>query len=96
MDESLAGDVSCAWLVWSSAVETALANAFRFAGGPVPDRGLVLGWGAVRMRTVRLGGLLKRPVRRNAADAREGEDVHLYRIFLLLPCIMDVFRWYDS
>ena len=38
-----------------------------------PDRGLVLGRGAVRMRTVRLGG----PLRRNAADARDGEDDHL-------------------
>ena len=45
----------------------------------MPDRGLVLGRGAVRLRTVRLGGPVKRPVRRNAADAREGEDVHLYR-----------------
>ena len=40
--------------MWSSAVETALADAFRFAGGFVPDRGLVLGRGGVRMRTVRL------------------------------------------
>ena len=38
---------SCAWLVWSSAAETALADAFRFAGGPVPDRGLVLGRGGL-------------------------------------------------
>ena len=37
-----------------------------------------VGRGAVRMRTVRLGGPLKRPVRRSAADARGGEDVHLY------------------
>ena len=57
----------------------AFAGALRFAGGPVPDWGLVLGRGAFLIRTVRLGGLLKRPVRRNAADAREGEDVHLYR-----------------
>ena len=37
------GDVSRAWVVWSSAVEAALADAYRFAGGPVPDRGLVFG-----------------------------------------------------
>ena len=44
LDESLdAGDVSCAWLVWSSAAETALADAYQFCGGPVPSRGLVLG-----------------------------------------------------
>ena len=34
-----------AWLIWSSAVEAALADAYRFAGGPVPDNGLVLGRG---------------------------------------------------
>ena len=33
-----AGDVSRAWLVWSSAAETAPADAYRFAGGPVPQR----------------------------------------------------------
>ena len=37
------GDVSLAWMVWSSAVEAALADAYRFAGGPVPDRGLCVG-----------------------------------------------------
>ena len=34
---------------------------------------------AAGVRTVRLGGPLRRPVRRNAADAREGGEVHLYR-----------------
>ena len=44
LDESLdAGDVSRAWLVWSGAVEAALADAYRFSGGPLPSRGLVLG-----------------------------------------------------
>ena len=80
LDESLdACDVSRAWLVWSSAAETALADAFRFAGGPVSDRGLVLGRGAARMHTVRLGGPLKRSIPRSAADAGEGDDVHLKR-----------------
>ena len=32
-------------LVWMSAAESALADACCFAGGPVPDRGLVLGRG---------------------------------------------------
>ena len=46
LDESLyAGDVSQAWLVWSGAAETALADACRFSGGRVPHRGLVLGRG---------------------------------------------------
>ena len=59
LDEALfLGDVSSAWMVWSSAAEKALADAFQFAGGPVPDRGLVLGKGMVRMRSVRLGGVL--------------------------------------
>ena len=40
LDESLrVGDVSQAWLVWSGAAETALTDAHRFAGGPVPVRG---------------------------------------------------------
>ena len=44
LDESLdAGDVSRAWLVWSRAAETALVDAYQFSGGPIPDRGLVLG-----------------------------------------------------
>ena len=42
------GDVSLAWMVWTSAVEAALADDYRFAGGPVPDRGLVLGRGVFR------------------------------------------------
>ena len=50
------GDVSLAWMVWSSAVEAALADAYRFAGGPVPDSRLVLGRGLFRSRPVRLGG----------------------------------------
>ena len=40
LDESLnAHDVSRAWLVWSGAAEAALADAFRFCGGPVPTWG---------------------------------------------------------
>ena len=42
LDEALrSGDVSRAWSVWSSAAEAALADAYKFAGGLVPDRGLV-------------------------------------------------------
>ena len=45
LDDSLTReDVSSAWLVGrSSAVEAALADAYRFAGGRVPDNDLVLG-----------------------------------------------------
>ena len=43
LDESLGlDDVSMAWLVWSGAAEVAVADAFRFSGGLVPTRGLVL------------------------------------------------------
>ena len=42
LDESpRLGDVSRAWLVSSGVAGTALAHAFRFAGGPVTTRGLV-------------------------------------------------------
>ena len=65
LDGSLTrGDVSSAWLIWSSAVEAALADAYRFAGGPVPDNGLVLGRGVFRSRFVRLGGPKVRRARR--------------------------------
>ena len=47
LDEALGnGDVSHAWSIWSSAAEAALADAYQFSGGPVPDRGFVLGRGA--------------------------------------------------
>ena len=79
LDDSLIrGDVSSAWLVWSSAVEAALADAYRFAGGPVPDDGLVLGRGVFRTRFVRLGGPKVRKARRKFADPQEGGDVSLY------------------
>ena len=63
-----------AWMVWSSAVEAALADAYRFAGGPVPDRGLVLGRDVFRPRTVKLGGPKVRRARTNA-DSQDRSDV---------------------
>ena len=66
------------WMIWSSAVEAALADAYRFAGGPVPDSGLVLGRGVFRSRTVRLGGPKARKARMNFPDSQEGSDVSLY------------------
>ena len=57
------GDVSSAWAVWSSAAESALADAYCFSGGPIPSRGLVLGRGTARLRVVRLGGPEVRKVR---------------------------------
>ena len=51
LDESLDdGDVSRAWLVCSGAVEAALADAYRFSGGPLPFRVLVLGRGSASFR----------------------------------------------
>ena len=49
--------------IWSSAAEAALADANQFSGGPVPDRGLVLGRGAFLVRTVRLGWEVLRFIR---------------------------------
>ena len=62
LSESLdAGDIFRAWLVWSGAAETALADAYRFCGGPIPSKGLVLGCGHAWFRVVQLGGpLVKR------------------------------------
>ena len=65
LDESLnADDVSRAWLDWSSAAEAALADAFRFCGGPFPTSGLVLGRESALFRVVRLGGHKVRKARR--------------------------------
>ena len=88
LDGSLAnGDVSLASMIWSSAVEAALADAYRFAGGPVPDSGLVLGWGVFRSRTVRLGGPKVRRPRRIFADSQEGSDVSLYHDVSTAPLL---------
>ena len=64
-------DVSRAWLVWSGAAETALADAYQFAGSPVLAWGLVLGRGSALFRVVRLGGHRVRKARGNAADAHD-------------------------
>ena len=80
-------DVSSAWAVWSSASETALADAYCFSGGPVPYRGLVLYRGAARFRVVRLGGPKVRKVRGSTVDPAGGGDVHLYRDSSLAPLL---------
>ena len=58
-----------------------------FSGGPVPDRGLVLGRGAARFRVVRLGGPKVRKVCGSAVDPADGGDVHLYRDSSLAPLL---------
>ena len=86
LDESVNnGDVSFAWLVWSGAAENALADAYRFAGGPVPVRGLVVGRGTAIFRVIRLGGPKVRKVRRSAADVHEAGDVFMHRDLSIAP-----------
>ena len=88
LDESLnTGDVSQAWLVWSGAAETALADAYRFSGGQVSDRGLVLGRGRALFKLVRLGGHQVWKVRGYAADVHDAADVFLYRDSSIAPLL---------
>ena len=96
LDESLdAGDVSRAWLVWSGAAEAALAEAFRFSGGPVPTRSLVLGRGSALFRVVRLGGHEVKKARGNAADAVDATDVFLHRDSSVAP-LLDMRRRFKA
>ena len=96
LDESLdAGDVSRAWLVWSGAVEAALADAYRFSGGPLPCRGLVLGRESASFRVVRLGGHKVRKARGTAADAHDAADVFLYRDSSIAP-LLDMRRRFKA
>ena len=69
--------MSLAWLVWSRAAEAALAGAFRFSGGSLPSKSLVLGRGSALLRVVRLGGHQVRKARANVADALDAADVFL-------------------
>ena len=65
LDESLGwDDLSLAWSVWSRAAEAALADAFRFSGGP-----------AALLRLVQLGGPRVRRARANTADALDAADI---------------------
>ena len=90
-----ASDISQAWLVWSGAAETALADAYRFSGGPVPNRGLVLGRGEARFLFVRLGGHQVRKVRGNAADVHDAADIFLYRDSSIAP-LLDMRRMFRA
>ena len=80
-----ADDVSMAWLVWSRAAEAALVDDYRFSGGPLPGRGLVLGRGSAVFRFVRLGGHKVRKARGYAADANDAADIFLYRGAAIAP-----------
>ena len=75
LDASLAnGDVSLAWMIWSSVVEAALADAYRFAG-------------VFRSRSVRLGGPRVRRARKNFTDSQEGSEVSLYHDVSTAPLL---------
>ena len=88
LDESLGlDDVSMAWTVWSRAAEAALADAYRFSGGPLPSKGLVLGRSTALFRWVQLGGPRVRRARANAADALDAADVFLYRDLSVAPLL---------
>ena len=89
-----AGDVSRAWLVWSGAVESALADAYRFSGAPLP-RGLDLGRGSASFRVVRLGGHKVRKARGFAVDAHDAADVFLYRDSSIAP-LLDMRRRFKA
>ena len=96
LDDSLGdGDVPRAWLVWSGAVEAALADAYRFSGGPLPSRGLVLGRGSASFRVVRLGGHKARKARGSAVDAHDAADVFLYRDSSIAP-LLDMRRRFKA
>ena len=96
LSESLdVGDVSQAWLVWSRAAETALADAYCFSGGPAPCQGLVLGRGMARFRRVRLGGHKVRKVRGNAVDVHYAADVFLFRDSSISP-LLDMRRRFKA
>ena len=88
LDQSLdRSNVSLAWSVWSRAAESALVDAFRFSGGPIPSRGLILGRGTALLRSVQLGGPRVRRARANVADAVDAADVFLYRDCSLAPLL---------
>ena len=96
LDESLYLDnVSMAWTVWSRAAEAALADAYRFSGGPLPSRSLILGRGAASFRRVQLGGQWIRRARANVADAHDAADVFLYRDFSVAP-LLDMRRRFKA
>ena len=86
---------SSAWLVWSGAAEAALADAFRFSGGPLPSRGLVLGRRGALFRVVRLGGHQVRKARDIVADALDAASVFLYRDCSIAP-LLDMRRRFKA
>ena len=62
-------------------------DAYRFSGGPLPSRGVVLGRGRASFRVVKLGGHKIRKARGYAADAHDDADVFLYRDSSIAPLL---------
>ena len=96
LSESLrVDDVSRVWLVLSGAAETALADAYQFARGPIPARGLALGRGVALFRVIRLGGHEIRKARSNVADAHDAAGVFMYRDSSIAP-LLDMRRRFKA
>ena len=72
------GDVFACWLGWSTAAEIALADAFVVTGGVVPDNGLKVGSGKLKMKSVALGGPKHRKSRSKFSGPTDGGNVWLY------------------
>ena len=88
LDRALySGDVSGAWLAWSSAAENALVKAYCSAGGPIPDRGFRLERGIARFNKVWLGGPRVRKARARCLDPGDGALVDLYRDASVAPLV---------
>ena len=86
-DALSSGDVSSAWVAWSTAAESALVDAFYLAGAPVPERGFCLGRGVARFNRVRLGGPKVRKARARCADPGDGAQVDLCRNCSIAPLV---------
>ena len=97
LDETLdvVDDVSRACLVCSRAAEAALVDAYRFSGGPLPSRGMVLGRGSAVFRVVRLGGHPVRKARGKFADVHDAADVFLYHDASIAP-LLDMRRRFKA
>ena len=88
MNDALgSGDIPGAWVVWSSAAESALVEASCLAGGPTPERGFHLGRGVARFNRVCLGGPKVRKARARCADRGDGAQVDLYRDCSIAPLV---------
>ena len=95
LDESLdADEVSRAWLVWSRAAGTALADAYQFCGAPSRPEVWLLVEGCF-VPGCQAWGLKVRKARGNVADALDAADVFLYRDSSIAP-LLDMRRRFKA